>query len=102
MQQKENEEREYQHNYRGSKPSTFTDVEDAELRNSNRGAILANIFERYTTKDSRGREQLQARDFSLMTRELEDYLSRLPRMERGIAQSHMRAHLSKRGYAYAS
>lgn len=102
MQQNVNVESEYSHNYVGAKPSTFHDVEDKELRDMNRGAILANIFERYTTKDFRGNEQLLPKDFSLMARELDEYLSRIPQKERGYANKCMRVHLKERGYNYAS
>ena len=102
LEQIEKEEKEFAHNLRGSKPSTFHDVEDGDLRAKNRGAILANIFERYTSKDTRGSEQLLAKDFSLMARELEVYLERLPKGDRGAANQCMRLHLQERGYAYAS
>ena len=98
MLQNENVESEFTHNYKGANPSAFHDIEDVGLRAINRGAIMANIFERHTTKSPTGASQLLAKDFSLMARELDIYLEKVPKNERGAARDAMTAHLNKRGY----
>lgn len=100
MQQKENEESEkhYAHNNKGTNPAGFEDVEENELRHANRGAIMANIFERYTTSTPQGNSQLLSKDFASMSRELNAYVLNIPKKERGKAKKCMIDHLEKRGY----
>lgn len=95
------EEKTYTHNLRGTSPSLFNDVHDVRLRNQNRGAILANIFERYTYKNHKGEKSLIAKDFPLMLREIEKYLSQIPNDEHEDAKKEMVKHLEDRGYSYA-
>lgn len=100
MPQNANVEKEthYDHNNRGTNPSHFNDVKDLELRHTNRGNIMANIFERYTTKTPSGARQLLSKDFLMMSRELGMYLDKMPENERGSARKAMMGCLKKRGY----
>lgn len=98
MLQKESVEKNYRHNQKGSSPSLFKDIQEAELRHANRGSIMANIFERYTTEDHLGRSQLLSKDFLSMTREMDYYISGIPKNEREEARVAMMEHLEKRGY----
>jgi len=83
------------HNLDGLPPSDFSEVQDVELRNKNRGAIMANIFERYVDEKI-GR--LHPKDFRMMSREMDTYTSRIPKKERRKAKLAMMEHLDKRGY----
>lgn len=85
----------YSHNEPGMPPSTFIDVEDYALRTYNRGAVLANIFERYVNPRTR---TLLPRDLLLCTREIKQYLNDLPEAERNDANAAMHIHLEERGY----
>ena len=96
---KQNVSEENVHNLNGRLPSDFSEVEGVELRNQNRGAVLANIYERYTTEDSDGGVYLLPQDFRLCTRELEHYMARIPRNEKHAAKSQMYLHLEKRGFS---
>jgi hypothetical protein len=78
-------------------PSDFSDIEDAALRHKNRGAILANIFERYVD-DRCTPPRLLAKDFAICMREIDNYSTRIPRHERGLAKGEMMRHLKERGY----
>ena len=100
MLEKENVESEkyYAHNNKGERPSSFNDVTNRDVRHANRGAILANIFERYTTETPQGNKQLLPKDFAMMTREMDNYLSGIPRHEKGKAKESMMEHLKERGY----
>ena len=97
LQQNANEESEivYDHNKAGMPPSSFTDVDDPQLRTYNRGAVLANIFERYV--DARSR-QLLPKDLTMCVREIKSYLESLPKHERDDANASMHVHLEARGY----
>jgi len=71
--------------------SDFSDIESEDLRNFNRGAVLANIHSKYVRGDSI--------PTSLIANWLEDlhaYLKRLPVKEIEGAKESMRLHLSKR------
>jgi len=100
LEQNENEESEvfYAHNNTKTNPSLFNDVEESDLRHANRGAIMANIFERFTTENAAGVKQLLPKDFSTMTRDMDAYLTSIPSPERGKAKQYMRKHLTERGY----
>lgn len=96
MRQKENEESvHYSHNDAGTLPATFCDVEDETLRHFNRGAVLANIFERYVDKVTR---KLLQKDFVMCIREIEQYLGLIDKDEHDDAKASMRVHLEDRGY----
>lgn len=96
MQQNENEENVvYAHNLRGSAPSSFADVKDETLRTYNRGAVLANIFERYVNPKT---GKMEARDLTMCLREIHEYLVNLPEPERQHAHASMFVHLENRGY----
>lgn len=90
------------HNRRGMPPAIFDDIEDADLRAYNRGAILANIYERYVSDDVNGDKCLTARDFNLCSRDIDEYLQRMPRRERAKARVQMFIHLGNRGYEHKS
>jgi len=79
-------------------PAIFDDVEDKTLRIRNRGAILANIFERYTTSTPKG-DVLLPKDLAMCMRELDEYYSRMPKHEVRAAKDAMMTHLKDRGYA---
>lgn len=98
MQQSESVEREHPHNLEGATPSRFEDVKDVELRHKNRGAVLANIYEQYTSEDERGNVQLTAKNLAMCTRDMENYLDGMSRRERAAARSAMMVHLEKRGF----
>ncbi len=99
MPQNASVELEFPHNYKGTDPSLFLDIEDVNIRCSNRGAILANIFERYTTRNTRtGAKHVLPKDLSMMLGEMDVYLSHFPSEERGQCRRMMEYHLSKRGY----
>ena len=68
----------------------FTDIKDEALRDKNRGAILANIYETY----SKSEDQL--------LHYLSTYLDRLPESEREVATFFMTIHLKQRGYTIGS
>ena len=89
------EEVHYEHNDAGMPPSSFEDVEDVNLRTYNRGAVLANIFERYVDAASR---KMQAKDLTMCVREIRKYLDSLPEHERDDANASMHVHLHMRGY----
>ncbi|MCP4364986.1 MAG: hypothetical protein GY800_06760 [Planctomycetes bacterium] len=95
----ENEAVEYDHNLPGMPPSTFEDVDDPELRIYNRGAVLANIFERYVDREKR---TLLPKDMTMCIREIQQYLDFLPEHERADANASMRVHLEERGYVIRS
>ena len=96
---KENEENvQYEHNKAGSPPSTFEDVEDPVLRTYNRGAVMANILERYIDRSIGG---IPAKDMAMCTKEVGTYLGALPRHERDEAKASMVEHLKIRGLLYA-
>ena len=96
---KEENVKNYVHNNKNTNPSLFSEIEDPVLRNKNRGSVMANIFERHTTKDRLGASQLLPKDFSSMSRELEAYVLSIPKRERGKAKECMMEHLGKRGYS---
>lgn len=75
--------------------TVFDEVANEGLRAKNRGAIMANIFERYVDQRT-GR--LPIRDFGLMSREMDSYTSRIPKKERALAKKEMHLHLANRGY----
>lgn len=87
------------HNLDGSPPSDFSEIKDLKLRAANRGAVLANIFERYTTEDCNGGVHLLPQDFRICTREIDHYMARIPRNEKGQAKKEMYSHLDKRGFS---
>lgn len=97
MQQNANEENEivYEHNSAGMPPSSFNDVDDVQLRTYNRGAVLANIFERYVDAASR---KMLPKDLTMCVREIRSYLDSLPKHERDDANASMHVHLHARGY----
>lgn len=94
----QNENVEYTHNLKGMPPAAFHDIEDPILRAKNRGAILANIFERYVTEDGYGNMSLQPKDFAMCTRDISAYLDRMPKRDRAPARRAMFDHLDQRGY----
>jgi len=98
LQQSVNVEKEFSHNNRGNAPSNFANTEIEGWRAVNRGAILANIFERYTITDLTGASKLNARDFKLMLGEMASYLKGLTTKEAADARKEMRVHLLKRGF----
>ncbi len=98
MQQTENVENVHSHNLDGAAPSTFNDVENMCLKHRNRGAVLANIYERYTSEDAKGNVQLTQSDFVLCTREMDKYLSGMSRRDRQHAREEMMVHLENRGF----
>ena len=92
---KENEENvQYEHNKAGSPPSTFEDVEDPVLRTYNRGAVMANILERYI---DRKLGAIPATDMSMCMREIGTYLGLLPAHQQDEAKASMIEHLKMRG-----
>jgi len=93
LQQKENGEKE--HNKLGMPPSTFNDIKDVYLRDRNRGAILANIFERYVDEKT---NTLLPKDLSLCTRAIDQYIGRIPKKQRLGARDAMISHLTLRGF----
>lgn len=97
MQKSENEEVEYAHNLAGAPPADFSDVENPMLRAKNRGAVLANIFEKYVTETPKG-TFLAADDFAMCTREMDAYFERMPDEEKVWARRQMMVHLERRGY----
>lgn len=99
MQQQNEENVHYSHNNREELPATFCDVEDEILRNFNRGAVLANIFERYVDKRTK---RLMGHDFVRCIREIEQYLGLIPENEQADAKASMRIHLEERGYVNVS
>lgn len=100
MQPNVNEENEivYNHNLSGMAPANFTDVEDEELRRHNRGAVLANIFERYVDPI---KGSLKPKDLMMCIREIQQYLLEIPEHERDAANASMHEHLTARGYREA-
>ena len=97
MQPNVNEESEivYEHNLHGMAPANFTDVEDEKLRTYNRGAVLANIFERYVDPV---KGSLTPKDLTMCIREIQQYLLDIPEHERNAANVSMHEHLTARGY----
>jgi hypothetical protein len=93
--EKNEETVEYDHNKSGMPPSSFNDVEDVELRTHNRGAVMANMFERYV--DHRTMTILP-KDLLMFTREVQQYLNELPDGEREDATASMHVHLEMRGW----
>ncbi len=93
MQQSANVEKE--HNGLGMPPSDFKDIKDASLRDRNRGAILANTFERYVDEKT---NTLLPRDLALCTRAIDQYMGRIPKKEQRAAREAMIIHLAKRGF----
>lgn len=83
------------HNLDGMPPSDFSDISDIHIRTSNRGAVMANIFEQFVDRATR---RILAKDFAMCTRYLERYLSRLPRNEVKGAKESMYSQLKQRGY----
>ena len=73
--------------------SDFNDVEHAELRNYNRGAVLANIYEGYVVNGT-----IPAKDIKLWLYDVSAYLSRIPDFEVQAAKDMMKVHLEKRGW----
>jgi len=98
LEQNANVEKEKTHNLKGMPPSTFGDIVDKDLRSYNRGAVLANIYERHTSEDSRGNIQLTSRDLASCTREIDNYLYGMSRRERQTAREQMMVHLRIRGF----
>lgn len=98
MQQNANEKSEeevvYEHNQAGMPPSAFNDVEDYELRTYNRGAVLANIVERY--HDQRI-NKIPAKDMAMCLREVEAYFLDIKPAEVNDAKAAMVIHLTERG-----
>lgn len=91
----ENEENvQYEHNDPGTPPSTFNDVDDPILRTYNRGAVLANILERYIDPKLGA---IPAKDMTMCLREVERYLVELPQHERDDAKASLVEHLNLRG-----
>ena len=98
MQQREREESEKTHNLEGMPPSDFSDVDDKDLRNRNRGAVLANIYERYTETNAKGQVYLTAKNLATCTREMDKYLEGMSRRDRQNAREAMMRHLHNRGF----
>ena len=70
----------------------FNDVEPRELRDYNRGAVLANIHDKYV-----GDNGIHPQAMESWLRELNAYLSRIPAEEVPTAKNAMVTHLNKRG-----
>lgn len=91
----ENEENvQYEHNQPGALPATFNDVEDAVLRTYNRGAVLANIIERYVDPKQGA---IPAKDMTMCMREIGQYLHEITPHEVDDAKASMVEHLRVRG-----
>jgi len=84
----------YEHNLPGMPPSNFADVESYELRTYNRGAVLANIVERY--HDQRI-NKIPAKDMTMCLREIDAYLLDIAGAEVADAKAAMVVHLTERG-----
>ena len=72
----------------------FNEVENRQLRSYNRGAVLANIYD----KHFKNTKQIKVTSFADMLGEISAYLDKIPDNEKGEAQSEMILHLRKRGY----
>ena len=91
----ENEENvQYEHNQPGALPATFNDVDDHTLRTYNRGAVLANIVERYIDQKLGA---IPAKDMTMCMREVSQYLHEITPHEVDDAKASMVEHLRVRG-----
>ena len=96
----ENEENvQYKHNEPGAAPSTFNDVDDPNLRNYNRGAVICNILERYIDQKLGA---IPAKDMTMCLREIGQYLGGIPDHEVEDAKAAMVVHLELRGLLNAN
>ena len=73
----------------------FNDIESAELRAYNRGAVLANIHDKYVVEGKIASHAMKA-----WLAELHGYLKRIPAAEIGSAKDAMKLHLKKRDVIY--
>ncbi len=71
----------------------FNDIENEELRAYNRGAVLANIHEKYCKKTGGVPSMFMQHYINDMT----SYLQRIPLNEVQGAKESMKVHLKKRG-----
>ncbi len=71
----------------------FNDIENEELRAYNRGAVLANIHEKYCEETGGVASILMQHYINDMT----SYIQRIPLNEVQSAKESMRVHLNKRG-----
>ncbi len=71
----------------------FNDLESRELRDYNRGAVLANIHDKYLSDQG----TIHNRAMRGWLNELSDYLARIPNGEHQSAKDAMKLHLMKRG-----
>ena len=73
----------------------FNDIEPRSLRDYNRGAVLANIHDKYVVEG-----KIASRAMENWLKELQSYLSRIPVAEVGSAKDAMKLHLQKRDVIY--
>ena len=73
----------------------FNDIESAELRAYNRGAVLANIHDKYVIDGA-----ISSKAMPAWIAELKRYLDRIPVAEIGSAKDAMKLHLRKRDVIY--
>ena len=73
----------------------FNDLESRELRDYNRGSVLANIHDKYVVDG-----EISSKNMDAWLRELKAYLDRIPVAEIGSAKDSMRLHLIKRDVIY--
>ena len=73
--------------------SDFNDIQNAELRAYNRGAVLASIHEQYITEGV-----LQGGVIRQWLQAINEYLARIPIDEHKSAKDAMALHLDKRGF----
>ena len=73
----------------------FNDIESRQLRDYNRGAVLANIHDKYVVEGKIGNQAMKS-----WLQELNAYLSRIPVAEIGSAKDAMKLHLKKRDVIY--
>lgn len=79
----------------GKELHDFNDIESRELRDYNRGAVLANIHEQYVTDGV-----LQGGVLRQWLEAINSYLNRIPSDEHQSAKDAMSLHLTKRGFNY--
>ena len=71
----------------------FNEIQNRELRDYNRGAVLANIHEQYITEGV-----LQGGVIRQWLQAINEYLARIPIDEHKSAKDAMALHLDKRGF----